>query len=163
MVAFATWLRAKLEGLNAGDRGWGEELRALASGPSRRACTFRSMTSFGSHYRVQADEDGVQHVTFDSGVAVLAARARGQHPTHNNEDVQLARVGILKDIVVLNYGHMSIVLMDVSWVAEDTESRPRLRRDEHGFWLANLAARPRDRTSPYLLPPLASQVQTLNC
>ena len=75
-VAFATWLRGKWECLNAGDTGWGEELRALACGLSRRACTFKSMTSFGSHYRVQAEEEGVQHV-FDSGVGVLAARARG--------------------------------------------------------------------------------------
>ena len=116
------------------------------------------MTSFGFHYRVQLDEEGVQHITFDSGVGVLAACARGEDPTHNNAKVQLARVGILKDIVVLNYGHMSIVLMDVSWVVEDSELMPRLRRDEHGFWLANLAARPRDKTTPYLLPALASQV-----
>ena len=61
--------------------------------------------------------------------------------------------------MVLNYGHMSIVLIDVSWVAEHSEMRPRLRRDEHGFWLANVAARPRDRSTPYLLPALASQVR----
>ena len=45
----------------------GEELKALALGPLRRACSFRSMTTFGSHYRVQLEEDGVAHVTFDFG------------------------------------------------------------------------------------------------
>ena len=92
----------------------GEELRALAVDPSRKTCTFRSTTSFGSYYRVQLNEEGMQHVTFDSRVGVLAVRGCEEDPTHNRTDVQLARVGILKGIVVLNYGHMSIVLMDVS-------------------------------------------------
>ena len=156
LVAFATWLREKCESRHAGDRRWGEELRALVAGPSRRACTFKSMTSFGSHYRVQVDEKGVQHVTFDSGVGVLAVCGNGEDSSQNRAEVQLARVGILKDIVVLNYAHKGIVLMDVSWVVEDSELRPKLRRNDHGFWLANLAARPWDRTTPYLLPAFAS-------
>ena len=161
-MPFATWLREKCESRHAGDRRWGEELRALAVGPSRRACTFKSMTSFGSHYKVQADEEGPQHVTFNSGVGVLAVRAHAEEPARHRADVLLARVGILKGIVVLNYGHMSIVLMDVSWVAQDNELRPRLRRDDHGFWLANLAARPWDKTTPYFLPALASHVHMLD-
>ena len=58
LVPFATWLQEKCKSRHAGDRRWGEDLRALAAGPSRRACTFKSMTSYGSHYRVQADEEG---------------------------------------------------------------------------------------------------------
>ena len=85
----------------------GEEAGPLASGPSRRACSFKSMTSFGSHYRVLVEEEGVQHVTFDLGVAVLKDRGS------NCALVELARVGILKNIILLNYGHKSIVLMVV--------------------------------------------------
>ena len=69
------------------------------------------------------------------------------------------RVGVLKNILVLSYGNMNIVVMVVSWVAKHTDESPRLRRDSHGFWLANMAARPRDTTHPYLLPALASQVE----
>ena len=95
-------------------------------------------------------------MTFNSGVGVLAVRAHTEELAQRRADVLLARVGILKGIVVLNYRHMSIVLMDVSWVAQDSELRPRLCRDDHGFWLTNLAARPRDITTPYLFLALAS-------
>lgn len=43
-------------------------------------------------------------------------------------------------------------------MAKDTKQQPRLRRDAYGFWLANMAARPRDMAESYLLPALASQV-----
>ena len=86
------------------------------------------------------------------------SRGRSQCSDNNNGTVQLVRVGVLKNILVLTYGNLSIVLMVVSWVAKHTHDRPRLRRDSHGFWLANMAARPRDTTNPYLLPALASQV-----
>ena len=72
--------------------------------------------------------------------------------------MDLVRVGVLKNILVLNYGNLNIVLMVVSWVAEHTDEQPRLHRDAHGFWLANMSARPRDTANPYLLPTLASQV-----
>lgn len=104
------------------------------------------------------EEAGGRHVTFDSGVAELESRRHEHRSSNNAIEVQLLRVGILKNILVLNYGNLNIVLMVVSWVATHTEERPRLRRDSHGFWLANMAARPRDTTHPYLLPALASQV-----
>lgn len=68
------------------------------------------MTLFGSHYRVQSNKKGVQHVIFDLGMGVLAAHGRIKYSIQNRAEVQVARVGIFKDIVVLNYGHMSIVL-----------------------------------------------------
>ena len=158
MMPFTTWLRSKCSILRNETGSAREELMALSKTPSRQACSFKSMTSFGCHYRVDAEETGSQHVTFDSGVAELEARrSRGQ--IHHNSIVELVRVGILKDIVILNYGSLNVVLMVVSWVAEDSEGQPRLRRDSHGFWIANMAARPRDTSNPYLLPARASQVQ----
>lgn len=133
------------------------ELMALSLPPSRKVCAFSSMTSYGSHYRVDMEEGGPRHVTFDSGVAELESRRHGGNSS--STQVQLVRVGVLKNILVMCYGNLSIVLMVVSWVAKHTDDRPRLRRDEHGFWLANMAARPRNMTNPYLLPALASQVK----
>ena len=158
IAPFYMWLRSRGEaGYN--DDGHGvEELQALSCPPSRRACSFKSMTSFGSHYKVELEEEGEHHVTFDSGVAELDFRGDRGDPAINNAMVELVRVGILKDIVVLRYGTLNIVLMVVSWVAKDTEESPRLHQDAHGFWLANMAALPRDTTSPYILPALASQV-----
>lgn len=136
------------------------ELMALSVPPSKKVCAFRGMTSFGSHYRVDKEEEGPRHVTYDSGVAELESRGGGRAHTANPVHVELVRVGVLKNILVLSYGNLNIVLMVLSWVAQHTEERPMLRRDPHGFWLANMAARPRDTTSPYLLPALASQVGT---
>lgn len=133
------------------------ELMALTEPPSKKVCAFNGMTSFGSHYRVDMEEAGSGHVTFDCGVAELQTRRRVQgssNPLH----VELVRVGVLKNILVFCYGNMNIVVMVVSWVAKHTDESPRLRRDCHGFWLANMAARPHDTTNPYLLPALASQV-----
>jgi hypothetical protein len=134
------------------------ELMALSLEPSKRVCAFSGMKSFGSHYRIDTEEGGPRHVTFDSGVAELHSRAAVRGANTNSVQVQLVRVGVLKNILVLSYGNLNIVLMVVSWVAKHTEERPRLRRDAHGFWLANMAARPRDTANPYLLPALASQV-----
>jgi hypothetical protein len=117
------------------------------------------MTSFDCHYRVDVEESAIQHVTFDSGVAELRAVAGGVRASQYVAGVDLVRVGVLKDIMVLSYENLSVVLMVVSWVAKHTCEQPRLSRDAHGFWLANMAAEPRDVTAPYMLPALASQVR----
>ena len=159
-MPFETWLQARCTGVrNAGVHAGGQ-LLALSSPPSQRACSFRSMSSFGSHFRVELEEGPVHHVSFDSGVAELMPCAAAYDNPHNGNAVGLLRVGILKDILVLNYGNVNIVLMVVSWVPPHTEHRPTLCQDEHGFWMANMAARPRDTTVPYLLPNLASQVHS---
>ena len=155
------WLRCRCAALADETDKDKAELWALSVGPSKRACSFRSMTSLGSHYRVNLEEADTQHITFDSGVAELGAREGGLNTADNGAVVDLIRVGILKDILVVNYGNFSIVLMVVSWVAKHTAHQPRLRRDAHGFWLANLAAVPRDILEPYLLPALASQASQL--
>lgn len=129
-----------------------------AACPSRRVCSFRSMMSHGSHYRVEENQGDVAHVTFDCGVAEIRASGDGAEGTRPGGGVELVRVGTLKDILVLNYANLNVVLMVVSWVSKHTELNPRLRRDSHGFWLANLAATPRCTKDPYILPELASQV-----
>lgn len=155
---FDTWLRARCARMpdTEGNELW--EVKALSCAPSRKVCSFRSMTSYGSHYRVEADELGTRHVTFDCGVAELRGGEDGINCSGQGGVVDLVRVGLLKDIWVLNYVEMTVVLMVVSWVAKDTERAPRLKRDPYGFWLANLAARPRCTEQPYILPVLASQV-----
>lgn len=160
-IPFGHWLRQRCAAMTASEQGARPELMALSRPPSKKACAFGSMTSFGSHYRVDMEEGGARHVTYDSGVAELQTRRQSHCTTGNTVHVQLVRVGVLKNIVVVNYANLNIVLMVVSWVAPHTDEHPRLRRDAHGFWLANLTARPRDTTNPYLLPALASQVNRM--
>ena len=75
--------------------------------------------------------------------------------------VNLVRVGILKDILVPNYVNMNIVLMVVSWMAKDREMQPKLRRDMHGFLMANMEIMPWCTKEAYILPSLASQVHIM--
>jgi hypothetical protein len=134
------------------------ELKALSFAPSRKACSFRSMTSYGSHYRVDTSEAVARHATFDAGVAELQCSTGVDGTSGQGGGVELVRVGILKDIVVLNYVTVNIVLMAVSWVAKHSDLQRRMLRDAHGFWLVNLGAVPRNTDEPYILPSLASQV-----
>ena len=156
-----TWLRCRCAALADETDNERAELYSLSVGPSKRACSFKSMTSFGSHYRVDLEEADTQHITFDSGVAELGSRRGGPNTADNCAVVDLIRVGILKDILVVNYGKFPIVLMAVSWLAKHTTHQPRMQRDAYGFWLANMAAIPRDVSEPYILPGLASQVRRM--
>ena len=158
-IPFGTWLRRRCTMMTVPEQDERPEVMALSSPPSKRVCAFSGMTSYGSHYRVDMEEGGPRHVTFDSGVAELETRRNGGGSPSTSAEVHLVRVGVLKNILVMSYGNLNIVLMVVSWVAKHTDDRPRLRRDAHGFWLANMAARPRDTANPYLLPAFASQVK----
>lgn len=155
---FATWLEERCVGVPPGVDADLDELVALSKRPSHKVCSFRSMMSHGSHYRVEGEEAGGSHVTYDSGVAELQAHRGSSESGSQAGFVDLVRVGTLKDILVFDYIKVNVVLMVVSWVAPHTELQPRLRRDGHGFWLANMAAQPRCSNDKYLLPSLASQV-----
>lgn len=156
---FSRWLRERCAGMVVRDGTATNDVASLSREPSRRVCSFRSMTSYGSHYRVEGEDVGGHHVTYDCGVAELQNRREGEQCSGQAGVVHIIRVGTLKDILVLNYENMNIVLMVVSWVESDTTMEQRLRRDPHGFWLANMDARPRCSRNPYILPSLASQVR----
>ena len=161
-LSFGAWLRRRCAVLSALEQEEQPEVMALSLPPSRKACAFTSMSSYGSHYRVDMEEGTQRHVTYDSGIAELKHRIHGQSSSAAAAQVELARVGVLKNILVLNYGNVNMVFMVVSWVPKNTDERQTLRRDAHGFWLANMHARPRDTTNPYLLPALASQAIFFN-
>ena len=163
MQPFPLWLRDRCATLAEATCPEQISVRAMSWLPSSRVCSFRSMSAYGSHFRLELDGGAPRHVTFDSGVAELECCTQEEDCSGQGGVVKLLRVGILKDILVLNYVNVNIVLMVVSWVAKDTEMQPQLRRDEHGFWLANMVAVPRCTKEPYILPSLASQVHTHGC
>lgn len=78
------------------------------------------MTSYGSHYRVEVEDAGALHMMFNCGVAELQGCREGNNFSDQGGMVDLMRVGILKDILVLN-----IMLMVVSGVAKDIDLQPR--------------------------------------
>ena len=67
---------------------------------------YTSMYAYGYHFRVD-DEEGRSNVSFDSGVACIATQTcrsstRDRHPV----EAPLQYVGILKDILEVDYGHL---------------------------------------------------------
>ena len=157
-LSFGAWLRRRCAVMTALEQEERPELMALSIPPAKKVFAFSSMTSHGSHYRVDVEEGTARHVTYDSGVAELEYRIPSESSSRAVAQVELVRVGVLKNILVLSYGNTNIVLMVISWVPKHTNECETLRRDAHGFWIANLQARPRDTMSPYILPALASQV-----
>ena len=99
MEAFPLWLKVRCAGLAEGGRSDLEELRALSRGPSRRVCSFKSMTSYGLHYRIEgAEGGGGNHVTFNCGVAELEDCREAENCSDEEGAVHIKRVGILKDM-----------------------------------------------------------------
>jgi len=106
------------------------------------------------------DEVGNQtQVTYDSGVASVFQQSEG------SEDVVLGviqYVGILKQILKLDYGPMSspIVLFRCSWVKNGTDNKgnPTCKRDNAGFLIANFRHLLCELHQPFVSPSQIQQV-----
>jgi hypothetical protein len=127
----------------------------LSSKPSQRAIWYTRMKSFGNHFRVQ-DYASTRMQTFDSGVASVF-----QVPTPNASDVSVHYVGVLKDILKLNYGlmHTTIMLFRCEWMKrQDNRGNPTYVRDEAGFLIVNFRHKLLKTSDPFIFPSQATQV-----
>jgi hypothetical protein len=79
--------------------------------PSQRAICYCRMKAFGNHFCVE-DAASTRMQTYDSGVASVFTV-----PTADARDVSVNYVGVLKDILKLDYGPLSspIVLLRCQW------------------------------------------------
>jgi hypothetical protein len=91
----------------------------LSMKPSQRAVRYTQMKAFGNHFRVE-DNSSCCLQTYDSGVASMF-----QVPSADATDVSVNYVGVLKDILKLNYGPVRtpIILFRCEWMK---------RRDNRG-------------------------------
>ncbi len=111
------------------------------------------------HFRVD-DQTSVGCVTYDSKVASFFS--------HNNVDDnhhpsrQLQYVGVLKDILQLDYGTMStpIVLFRCDWVrnASDNCGNPTYKQDDAGFLMANFRHMLLEDIKSFVFPSQVQQV-----
>jgi hypothetical protein len=69
------------------------------------------MWAYGAHYQCDNEADGPSHVTFDSRIA---------HITDGTLASKID-VRVLKSIFLVNFGSMSCVVMEGSWIAGDTK------------------------------------------
>ena len=116
------------------------------------------MWSSGYYYRADP-EQGRSNVSFDAGVAAIftqtcCSSVHDRHPV----EAELQYVGIIHEILKVEYGHIPFILLKCSWIKPHLEGAPTIRVDEDGFWSVKYNARQTLAYEPYLFPKNAKQV-----
>lgn len=155
-AALAEWIRqavmeSELDLRNPEDR----DRLLLSKPPSQRAIRFARMTAFGNHFRVE-DSSTAALVSYNSGVASVFESAMG-----DSTDSSVNYVGVLKDILQLDYGALSmqINLLRCEWVKpKDSRGNTTYSRDESGFLVVNFRHKLPRMSEPFIFPSQATQV-----
>lgn len=127
----------------------------LCMKPSQRATRYRRMKAFGNHFRVE-DDASVHMLTYGSAVASVF-----QVSTEDATDVSVNYVGVVKDILKLNYGPMSrpIVLMKGQWAKRsDNRGNPTYIHDDARFLIVNVRHNLPMMSDPFIFVAQAAQV-----
>jgi hypothetical protein len=131
------------------------DLRLLSQKPSQRATRYLRMKAYGNHFRVD-DPTAAQLQTYESGVASIF-----HVPTEDAREVSINYVGVLKDILKLDYGplHTHVNLMKCKWMKRaDNRGNNTYARDEAGFLLVNFCHKLPRMADPFIFPTQATQV-----
>jgi hypothetical protein len=107
----------------------------LCTPPSQRALRYCRMKAFGNHFRVE-DEASSRMLSYDSGVASVF-----EVPTADARDVSVHYVGVVKDILKVDYGQLSspVLLLRCQWAKRtDIRRNPTYTRDDSGFLVVNV-------------------------
>ncbi len=65
-------------------------------------------------------------------------------------------VGVLKEIIVMSYGGLRLVLMKCSWIPMNIHGNAIVRQDGYGFWVMNHRQKVLARVEPYVFPSIVS-------
>ncbi len=126
--------------------------------PSLFASRYTKMKAYGNHYRVSIDTYGNTSATYDSGVASVFHQE--QQSTEGTRLGALQYVGILKDIILLDYGPISqpVILFKCDWVRNglDRWGNATYKHDDDGFLLVNFRQLKARVDEPFVFP---AQVQ----
>jgi hypothetical protein len=113
------------------------------------------MKAFGNHFRVE-DTASTTMQTYDSGVASVF-----QVPIIDARDLSMNYVGVLKDILKLDYGPVwtPIVLFRCEWIKkEDNRGNATYIRDDAGFLVVNFIHKLARTCNPFIFPSQTTQV-----
>ena len=106
----------------------------LFSRPSQLVTRYTRMKAYGNHFRVD-DQQFATFQTYNSGVASVF------HMSSTESDLTtLNYVGVLKDILKLNYGPLRtpIIVFRCEWMKQcDNWGNPTYVRDDVGFMVVN--------------------------
>ena len=149
LPAFPAWLHNHVRELRRDGFPLSEDLVRLSSPPSEFADSYRYMHAYGALYRCQVGESSTNHVTFDSGIA----RRLSEQQTSGID------VGVLRELLMVEYGALKPVVMKVSWIKHREEGRRTIKRDPHGFWMARIDSMDLVyHENPFVFPEHVSQV-----
>jgi hypothetical protein len=82
-------------------------------------------------------------------------------PTKDTRDVAVNYVGVVKDILKLDYGpvHTPVILLRCEWVrGHDNRGNPTYIRDEAGFLFIKFRHKMPKLAEPFIFPSQATQV-----
>jgi hypothetical protein len=113
------------------------------------------MKAFANHFRVE-DSKSTHMQTYDNGVASIF-----EVPTTDSTDVLVNYIGILKDILKLDYGplHAPVILLRCEWFRqEDNRGNSTYKWDEVGFLVANSHHKLPRLFNPFIFSSQVTQV-----
>ncbi|KAG0594559.1 hypothetical protein M758_UG088300 [Ceratodon purpureus] len=125
----------------------------LSNSPSLTCKRYCRMTAYENHYKVDDDYSRGMN-TFDCGVACFES-----NPVSAGAGKDY--VGILQDILVLDYGDLMtpITLFSVQWKkTNDNHGRSTYVRDSDGFLVVNFKHDTPRTVEPYVFPSQCTQV-----
>ncbi len=100
------------------------------------------------------------HLTYDFGVACIFRQAKCSSTNHENMVMANSNyVGVLKEIFVMDYSQLLLVLFRCSWIPTNTRGNATIRQDEHGFWVVNFTCWLPPMVEPYVFLAIANQVR----
>ena len=154
--AFQDWIRGAV-GPHSIDVTSADDMDALlmCTKPSQKTTRYTRMKAFGNHFRVE-DDTSRRLLTYDSGVASVF-----QVPVDDARDVAVNYVGIVKDILKLDYGPLNtpVILLCCDWIKKhDNRGYPTYVRDEAGFLCVNFRHKMPKSADPFIFPSQATQV-----
>ena len=126
------------------------------SWPSQKATRYTRMRAFGNHFRVEDSQSALLQ-TYDNGIASIF-----EMPTTDSQsEVSINYVGVLQDILKLDYGPLRtpVILFRCEWFKrEDNRGNPTYMRDDAGFMVVNARHKLPKMSEPFIFPSQATQV-----
>jgi len=98
------------------------------------AYVYENMWAYGNHYCVDMELRPLMHLKYDYRVACIFRQvSRSSTKDHNMVMANLNYVGLLKEILTVDYFDLLLVLFKCSWIPTNTQGNATICQDEHGF------------------------------
>jgi hypothetical protein len=154
--SFEEWVRGAVQ-RHMEDAPEGVDLDTLlmCTKPTQSALRYTKMKAFGNHFRIE-DDTSSRLQTYDSSVASLF-----EVSTEDGRGMSLNYIGVLKDILKLDYGPLKtpVILLRCEWMKrEDNQGNPTYIKDDAGFLVVNFRHKLPRMSDPFIFPNQATQV-----